>query len=137
MQQRNGTLLTVKQRVVICIIIRLSTKSIESNLCDYSDTYFLVTGDITVTGRTANSKVAFKNWAPFNKYRTEINGIFVDEADFIDIAMSTYNLTEYSDSDSDSWGSLCQIKRDEVAANANVCNANSSSFKLMKQMEKK
>ena len=65
------------------------TKSIESNLCDYSDAYILVTGNITVT-RTiavataasnndnphrkpldAATQVIFKNCAPFKDSRTE------------------------------------------------------------------
>ena len=86
--------------------IKFLTKSIESSLCDYSDAYVLVTGDITVTGGNANTKVAFKNCAPFNKCRTEISGTFVDEADFINIAMPMYNLIEYSDNYSDTSGSL-------------------------------
>ena len=57
-------------------------------------------------------KVAFKNCAPFEKCRTEINETFVDDASFINIAMSMYNLIEYSDNYSDtsrrcwfnSWG---------------------------------
>ena len=109
--------------------IKFLTKSIESSLCDYSDAYILVTGDINVTGGNENTKVAFKNCAPFKKCNTEINGTFVDEADFINIAMPMYNLIEYSDNYSDSSGSLWQFKRDEIATNANVCNANSSSFK--------
>ena len=60
---------------------------------------------------------------------TEINDTFVDEVDFINIAMPMYNLIEYSDNYSDSSGSLWQFKRDEIVTNANVCNANSSSFK--------
>ena len=40
-----------------------------------------------------------------------------------------YNLIEYSDNYSDSLGSLWQLKRDEITTDANVCNANSSSFK--------
>ena len=74
--------------------IKFLTKSIESSLCDYSDAYVLVTGNIAVTGGNANTKVAFKNCAPFNKCRTEINDTFVGEADFINIAMSTqpYNV---------------------------------------------
>ena len=54
MQQENGMLLTIK------IIhygdweengttIKFETKVIKSNLCDYSDAYILVTGDITAT----------------------------------------------------------------------------------------
>ena len=75
--------------------IKFLTKSIESNLYDYSDAYILVTGDITVTGGNENTKVAFKNCAPFKKYNTEIKGTFVDEADFVNIAMLIYNLIEY------------------------------------------
>ena len=108
---------------------KVLTKSIESSLCDYSDVYVLVTGDITVTGGNKNTKVAFKICAPFKKCFTEINGTFFDEVDFINIAMPMYNLIEYSDNYSDTSRSLWQFKRDEIATNANVYNANSSSFK--------
>ena len=88
-------------------------KSLESNLCDYSDTYILVTGNITV-----------KNC------RTEINGTFVENADFINITMPMYNLIEYSDNYSDTSGSLWQFKRDEIINNADVTNDNNApSFK--------
>ena len=72
--------------------IKFLTSSLESSLYDYSDAYILVTGNITVTGGNDNTKVAFKNCAPFNKYRTEINETFVDEADIINIKMPMYNL---------------------------------------------
>ena len=61
--------------------IKFLTSSLESTLCDYSDAYILVTGNITVTGGNNNTKVAFKNCAPFKKCRTEINETFVDEAE--------------------------------------------------------
>ena len=48
--------------------IKFLTKSIESSLCDYSDAYILVTGNITFGGN--DTKVAFKNCAPFRKCRT-------------------------------------------------------------------
>ena len=67
--------------------ITFLTKSIESSLCDYFDTYILVTGNITVTGGNANTKLAFKNCAPFKNCRTEINNTFVDYADFINVAI--------------------------------------------------
>ena len=72
------------------------TSSLEWSLY-YSDAYVLVTGDVTVTGGNANTKVGFKNCAPFKICRTEINNTFVDEADFINIATAMYNLIEYSD----------------------------------------
>ena len=100
--------------------IKFLTKSIESSLCDYSDAYILVTGNITVT-RTiavpagspagtnpqrkqpldAATQVIFKNCAPFKKCSTEIAGGLADEMDFINITMPMYNLTEYSDNYSD------------------------------------
>ena len=60
--------------------ITFLTKSIDSSLCDYSDTYILVTGNITVTRTIAGAggnptqrnqllaaatQVAFKNCPPF------------------------------------------------------------------------
>ena len=45
--------------------IKFLTSWLESSLCDYSDAYFLVTGNITVTVGNANTKAAFKNFAPF------------------------------------------------------------------------
>ena len=67
--------------------IKFLTSSLESSLCDYSDAYILVTGNIIVTGGNANAKVSFKNCAPFEKCRTEINETFVDDAQHINIAI--------------------------------------------------
>ena len=50
--------------------IKFLTGSLESSLCDYSDAYVLVTGNIAVAGADDNTKVAFKNCAPFRKCRT-------------------------------------------------------------------
>ena len=124
--------------------IKFLTKSIESSLCDYSDAYILVTGDITVT-RTiaavegdnpvpkkekqplvAAIQVAFKNCASFKDCGTEINDTFVDYADFINIAIPMYNLIEYGDNCSDSSGSLWSFKKDEVTNNADVTNDNNT-----------
>ena len=86
--------------------IKSLTSSLESSLCDYSDAYILVTGNITVTGGKDNTKVTFKNCASFNKCRTEINETFVDDADIINITMPMYNLIDYSDNYSDTSGNL-------------------------------
>ena len=112
--------------------IKFLTKSIESSLCDYSDAYILVTGNITVTGGNANTKVAFKNCAPFTECRTEINKTFVNRTEHINIAMPMYNLIEYSDNYSDTSGSLWQFKRDGLNVNdinAALTNDNAPSFK--------
>ena len=110
--------------------IKFLTKSIESSLCDYSDAYILVTGDIAVKKRnndntnnidiTQAAQVVFKNCAPFNECRTEINETFIDEADFTNITMPMYNLIEYSDNYSDTSGSLSNFKIDETDNNADM-----------------
>ena len=81
--------------------IKFLTRSIESSPCDYSDAYILVTGNITATPNNAPTQVVFKNCAPFEKCRAEINETFVDETDLINITMPMYNLIEYSDNYSD------------------------------------
>ena len=97
---------------------------------DYSDAYILVTGNIAATTNNATTKVVFKNCATFEKCRTKINETFIDEADFINIAMPMCNLTEYSDNCSDTSGSLWQFRRDEIINNADVTNDNNApSFK--------
>ena len=108
--------------------IKFLTSLLESNLCDYSDAYILVTGNITATPNNAATQVVFKNCAPFEKCRTEINETFVDEADIINITMPMYNLIEYSDNYSDTSGSLWKFKRDKIDGNVNLTASNSSSF---------
>ena len=115
--------------------IKFLTSSLESNLCDYSDAYILVTGNITTTPN-AVTQLIFKNCAPFKKCRTEINETFIDEADFVNIAMPMHNLIEYSDNYSSTSGSLRQFKRDEEpidnnGASINLTTENSSSFKYI------
>ena len=51
--------------------IKFETKIIKSNLCDYSDAFILVTGDITVVGINADTNVAIKNCAPFTRSVTQ------------------------------------------------------------------
>ena len=109
--------------------IKFETESIESSLCDYSDVFILVTGDITVTADN-NTDVAFKNCAPFSTCKTEINDVFIDEANHIYIALPLQNLIEYSNKYSDTSGNLWRFKRDEVPGiNADLAIDNSESFK--------
>ena len=115
--------------------IKLLRSLLESNLCNYSDAYVLVTGNITVTGGDANTKVAFKNCAPFRECRAEINETFVDNGEHINIAIPMYNLIEYSNNYSDTSRSLWQFKRDEIVEDVDLIfdddhiPNNSSSFK--------
>ena len=105
--------------------IKLETKVIKPNLCDYSDAYILVTGNIQY--KPANSVVAFKNCAPFRTCDVTINDEHVEKAEDLDIVMPMYNLWEYSDNYQNSTGSLYQFKRDEPPDNnANVVNDTTS-----------
>ena len=68
--------------------IRFETSVIRSNLCDFSGTYILFKGTITVPNMAAagaavnntNKKALFKNFAPFSDCITEINNTQVDDA---------------------------------------------------------
>ena len=92
--------------------IKFLTNSLESNICDYSHAYILVTGTINVVGGNNNTKVAFKNCSPFRKCRIEINETFINDAEHINIAIPIYNLIEYSNNYSDTSGSLWQFKKE-------------------------
>ena len=62
--------------------VKFETQSIKSSLCDYVDAYILVTQNVAVTANN-NTFVAFRNCAPFSTCNTEINDVFVDEANHI------------------------------------------------------
>ena len=114
--------------------IKFETKVIKSNLCDYSDAYILVTGDIKVADVAANTNVPFKNCASFTRCVTRINDGHVETAENLDIIMPMYNLIEYSDNYIDFSGTLYQFKRDEPPINdaespLNVALDNATSFK--------
>ena len=73
-----------------------------SSLCDYSDAYVLVKGNISVNNTAAggaaanntNKKVIFKNCAPFTNCISKINNTQIDNAEYIDTVMPMYNLIE-------------------------------------------
>ena len=54
--------------------IKFEIGTIKSSLCDYSDSFILVTGDITVNANN-DTDVAFKNCAPFSTCTTKINDV--------------------------------------------------------------
>ena len=109
--------------------IRIKTSMLRSDLCDFSDAYIIVKGDITVTNpNNAKRKkaVAFKNNAPFINCISKINGIKIDNAEDLDVVMPMYNLLEYSKNYRKTAGSLWNYYRDEPR---NPLSSNSESFK--------
>ena len=85
--------------------IKFETETIKSSLCNYSDAFILVTGNITVAAGK-NTDVAFKNCASFSICKTVISDVYVDEANRIYITIPMYNLIEYSDNYSNTSESL-------------------------------
>ena len=106
--------------------IKFKTTMLKSSLCDYSNAYILVKGNIIVNNSAAqgaaanntNKKVIFKHCAPFTNCISEIN-MQIDNAKDIDIVMPMYNLIEYSDNYAKTTGSLWQYCKDIPARNAN------------------
>ena len=105
--------------------INFKASMLRSILCDYSDAYILVKGNISVNNTAAagaaanniNKKVIFKNCAPFTNCISKINNTQIDNAEYIDIVMPMYNLIEYSDNYSKTSGSLWQYCKDILAVN--------------------
>ena len=100
--------------------IRFKTSMLRSDLCDFSDAYIVVKGDITLTktnGRgiidIRNRFLAFKNNAPFTNCISKINNVLIDNAEDLDIVMPMYNLLEYSKSYSKTTWSLWNYYKDE------------------------
>ena len=102
--------------------IRIKTSMLRSDLCDFSDAYIVVKGDITVTKKTftaedidapnntaanatvtnsvnnnafGDKKLFFKNNAPFINCIAKIDSVKNDDAEDLDVVMPTYNLLEY------------------------------------------
>ena len=86
---------------------------LRSDLCDYSDAYIVVKGEVSVKDNTNNNKIetrnkklVFKNNALFRSSISKINNSFIGNAEDLEIVMSMYNLLEYSDNYSMTSGSL-------------------------------
>ena len=110
--------------------IRIKTPMLRSDLCDFSDAYIVVKGDITLEGdndaNKRNKNLAFKNNAPFINCISKINGIKIDNAEDLDVVMPKYNLLEYSKNYKETTGSLQNYYRDQPS---NPLSTKSESFK--------
>ena len=82
-----------------------NTEVLKSNLCDYNSTYIVERGNTTIIGHQV-TQVAFRNYAPFSKYITNIHGTTIDDTEDSDLAMPVYNLIEYSSNYSETTESL-------------------------------
>ena len=64
----------------------VNTEVLKPNLCDWSDSYILIRGDITIIAAPA-VQVSFKTCAPFAKCITKIDGTTIDDAEDLDLVM--------------------------------------------------
>ena len=74
---------------------------LRSDLCDYSDAYIVKkTIDLLAVASNENGKaqrnVAVRNNAQFRSCISKINSTIIDNAEYLDIVMSMYNLLEHS-----------------------------------------
>ena len=76
---------------------------LRSDLCDFSDAYIVVKGDITLTKTNKrriidirNRFLAFKNNAPFTNCISKINNVLTVNAEDLHVVMLMYILFEYS-----------------------------------------
>ena len=72
-----------------------------------------------MNANNTNKKVIFKNCASFTNCIIKVNNNQIDNAEYIDIIMPMYNLTEYSDNYSKTSGSLWQYCKDMPAVDNN------------------
>ena len=114
--------------------INYNTEVLKSNLCDYSDTYILVKGDITVTA-APEAQVAITNCASFTKCIIKIDGATMDDAENLDLVMTIYKVIEYSSNYSETTGNLWFYSKNE-AANFNADIGNTDDFKSFKYKAK-
>ena len=100
--------------------IRFKTSIVRSDLCDYSDAYIVVKGNIIFTkanGRRVvdirNRFLAFKNNARFSNCISKINNVLIDNAEDLDIVMPMDNLLECSKNYRKTTGSFWNYYRHE------------------------
>ena len=73
-----------------------------SDLCSYSDAFFVVKGTIDLSAVAANENdkaekdFAFGNNAPFRSCISKSNKTLIDNAKDLEIVMPMYNLLEYT-----------------------------------------
>ena len=129
--------------------IRIKTSMLRSDLCDYSDAYIVVKGNIIVNKKTftandieepnntaanvtatntandnlfGEKKLVFKNNAPFINCVSKINGVKIDNAEDLDVVMPMYNLLEYSKNYRKTTGSLWNYYEDEPNSDTDANN---------------
>ena len=91
--------------------MRFKTSKLRSDVCNFSDVYIVVKGDITLT-KAANKDfidvrdrfLALKNSTPFTNSISKINNVLIDNADDLDIVLYTLECSKnYSKTTGSLW----------------------------------
>ena len=97
--------------------IRIKTSVLRSDLCDFSDAYIFVKGDITLEGdndaNKRNKNLALRNNAPFINCFSKINGVQIDNTEDLDVLTPMYNIFEHNKNYRKTTGILWNYYRDE------------------------
>ena len=81
--------------------IRFKILALRSDLCDYSDAYIVMKGNIDLLAAAGNENyqlekdVVLENNARFRSYISKINSKSIDNTENLDIVMPMCNLLEY------------------------------------------
>ena len=121
--------------------VKFKTTMLKSDLCNYADAYIFVKGTITITGAgdddaarqldERKKSVIYKNCASFTKCISRTSNTDIDNAQDIDIVLSSYNLIEYSNNYSKTCGSLWQYYKDYP--NDNMAQSESLKSKIKRK----
>ena len=125
----NGLKCMINQKKITNKEIRTKTPMLRLELCDFSDPYIVVKGNVTVTepiNAKRNKSPAFRNNAPFINCISKINDEQIGNAEDLDVVMPMYNVLEFSKNYRKTTGSLWNHYRDEPN---NLLSSNSESFK--------
>ena len=99
---------------------RFKTSMLRSDLCDFSEVYIGVKGDITLIKTNErrftdirNRFLAFKNNIPFTNCISKINTVLIENTEDLDVVIPMYSLLEYSKNYRKTTKSLWNYYRDE------------------------
>ena len=128
---KSGWKYTINQKKIAALIKKLELKhQCLDQIYAILVIYIVAKGDITLEGNhnanKHNKNLTFKYNAPFISCISEINGIKIDNAEHLDVAMPMYNLLECSKNYRKTTGSLWNCYRDQPS---DPLSTNFESFK--------
>ena len=106
-----------------------NTEVLKSNFCNCNDAYILVKGDIVTAAYNIPTQLAFKNFAPFIKSITKIDGITINDAEDLDLVMPISNQKEYSSNYSETTWDFWFCSKEANNFNSDLANNNFKSLK--------